>query len=148
MLILCHGTLVDFIWDFTETKTYYNFPKLSGHAFWIWLMKKHFIDGTLVDFTWDLSKISMSDSHVSYANFDIWVIILNVWKVLIKILEGTFCQTPLWLNLSSKFSIWCDTHWTEYLLFSHSFIFTCSICVIITRGVGHRFLFSLFGQNR
>ena len=56
-------------------------------------MKKHFIGGTLADFTWDLSKISMSDSHVSYANFDVWVIILNVWKVLIKILEGTFCQT-------------------------------------------------------
>ena len=48
-------------------------------------MKKHFIGDTLADFTWDLSKISMSDSHVSYANFDVWVIILNVWKVLIKI---------------------------------------------------------------
>ena len=56
-------------------------------------MKKHFIGGTLADFTWDLSKISMSDSHVSYANFDVWVIILNVWKGLIKILEGTFWQT-------------------------------------------------------
>ena len=71
-------------------------------------MRKHFIGGTLADFTWDLSKISISDSHVSYANLDAWDIILNVWKVLIKILEGTFCQTPLWLNLSSKFSIWCN----------------------------------------
>ena len=53
-------------------------------------MKKHFIGGTLADFTWDLSKISMSDSHVSYANFDVWVIILNVWKVLIKIVEANF----------------------------------------------------------
>ena len=63
-------------------------------TFLVWLMKKHFIDGTLVDFTWDLSKISMSDSHVSNANFDVWVIILNVWKVLIK----TFAK-PLMKNI-------------------------------------------------
>ena len=29
-----------------------------------------------------------------------------------------------------------ELNWMQYLLFSHSFIFTCSICVIITRGGG------------
>ena len=31
--------------------------------------------------------------HMSHMPTLIWVIILNVWKVSIKILEGTFCQT-------------------------------------------------------
>ena len=38
-------------------------------------------------------------------------------------------------NIRVRLIGWSNTtHWTQYLLFSHSFIFTCSICVIIARG--------------
>ena len=53
-----------------------------------------------------------------------------------------------WNFLTIKASCFlCSPHWMQYLLFNHSFIFTCSICVIIARGAHYGFLFSLFSQN-